>query len=56
MKRSFKPRYLGGKCLDIHSRTSMLNACIFPKSLTEWGGIFKSINCELFHAYDQIDM
>ena len=38
-------------------RTSMLKACIFPKSLTTWGGIFKSKNCEFFfHAYDQIDM
>ena len=27
-------------------RTSMLKACIFPKRLTKWGGIFKSINCE----------
>ena len=34
----------------------MLKACIFPKSLTTWDGIFKSINCEFFHEYDQIDM
>ena len=32
---------------------SMLKACILPKSLTKWGGIF-IVN--LFHAYDQIDM
>ena len=29
-------------------RTSMLKMHIFPKSLTKWGGIFKSINCEFF--------
>ena len=35
-------------------RTSMLKA--FPKSLSEWGGIFKSINCEFVSCpYDQID-
>ena len=37
-------------------RTSMLKACIFPKSVTKWDGIFKSISCDFFHAYDQIDM
>ena len=37
-------------------RTSMLKVCIFPKSLTKLGGIFKSINCDFFHAYDQIDI
>ena len=26
------------------------------KVLTKWGGIFKSINCDFFHAYDQTDM
>ena len=29
-------------------RTSMLKACIFPKSLTKWGGIFKIMNCAIF--------
>ena len=33
---------IGGK----YQRTSMLKARIFPKRLTKWGGIFKSINCE----------
>ena len=28
--------------------TSMLKACIFPKSITKWGGIFKSMNCAIF--------
>ena len=32
----------------LHERSSMLKACIFPKSLTTWGGIFKSMNCQLF--------
>ena len=31
---------------QLSERTSMLKACIFPKRLTKWGGIFKSINCE----------
>ena len=35
-------------CITFSLRTSMLKACIFPKSLTIWGGIFKSINCEFF--------
>ena len=29
-------------------RTSMLKVCIFPTSLTTWGGIFKRINCVFF--------
>ena len=37
-------------------RPFMLKACIFPQSLTNWGGIFKSINYEFFYAYDRIDM
>ena len=39
-------------------RTSVLKACILPKSLTKWGGIFKvhCMNYAFFHAYDKIDM
>ena len=50
--------HIYAKSLKLHIlRTSMLKVCIFPKSLTTWGGIFKSINCDFFfHAYDQIDM
>ena len=35
----------------------MLKACIFPKSLNTWGGIFKIINCDFFffvHMIKQI--
>ena len=34
----------------------MLKACIFPKSVTKWGGFFKVWIVHFFHAYDQIDM
>ena len=34
--------------LILVKRTSMLKASIFPKSITKWGGIFKSMNCAIF--------
>ena len=30
---------------------TMLKACIFPKSLTTWGEIFKTINCDFFFMH-----
>ena len=51
------PKFLAGFTItDVLLRTSMPEACIFPKSLNKWGGIFKSINCDFFHAYYQIDI
>ena len=37
-------------CETVLERTSMLKACIFPKSLTTWGGSFISINCDFFFS------
>ena len=39
------------RVLEYYLRTSMLNACIFPKSITKWGGIFKSMNCAFFFMH-----
>ena len=38
-------------CCNYLKRTSMLKACIFPKSLIKWGGIFKNMNCAFFFMH-----